>query len=125
MPCDFQNRVFERARNVTPPVAGGENSKDQSDLDKKRSQFRRSPSYTNAISVDSSESKDLSNLNTLEQPPPSYSDASPKRCPSYSQAVEESPLIAKHDNDKHNLKTKYFDGKYYVGVVRDMDDSAL
>jgi hypothetical protein len=123
IPCDIQNRVFERPRRVSPPLVG-ENNKDKSDLDKKRSQFRRSPSYTNAISVDSTDSKDVSTLNTIE-PPPCYTEASPKRCPSYSQAVEESPLLSRNNSDKHNLKTKFFDGKYYVGVVRDTDDSAL
>ncbi|XP_045213754.2 glutamate receptor ionotropic, NMDA 2B-like [Mercenaria mercenaria] len=123
VPCDFQNRVFERPETVSPPSVG-ENNKNKSDLEKKRSQFRRSPSYTNAISIDSNDSKDVSTLNTIE-PPPSYTEASPKRCPSYSQAVEESPLLSRNNGDKHNMKTKYFDGKYYVGVVRDTDDSAL
>lgn len=122
LPRDFQNRVFERSRKVTPPLSG-ENNKNLSDLDKKRSQFRRSPSYTNAISVDS-DPKDVNCLNTVEAPS-LYPEASPKRCPSYSQAVEESPLITKRDSDKQNTKTKYFDGKYYVGVVADTDDSAL
>lgn len=122
VPRDFHNRVFERSRKITPPLSG-ENNKNLSDLDKKRSQFRRSPSYTNAISVDS-DPKDANCLNTVEAPP-FYSEASPKRCPSYSQAVDELPLITKRESEKQNTKTKYFDGKYYVGVVADTDDSAL
>ncbi|KAL4240267.1 Glutamate receptor ionotropic [Mactra antiquata] len=94
-----------------------------SDLDKKRLHFRRSPSYTNAISIDSDVTKDTNSLTADE--PPTYMDVSPKRCPSYSQAVEESPLLSKGHGDKQNTKTKFFDGKYYVGVVNDSDESAL
>lgn len=121
IPSDFQSQVYDRPRNITHIVTG-EKGTGTSDLDKKRLQFRRSPSYTNAISVDND--KDVDTLNTAKTPH-NFSEPSPKRCPSYSQAVEESPVITKRDLDKHNTKTKYFDGKYYVGVVNDTDDSAL
>lgn len=120
VPHYFQSHDPNRLNSMTANI--GENGKELSDLDKKRLHFRRSPSYTNAISVDS----DLKDVNTLTaEEPPTYMDVSPKRCPSYSQAVEESPLLTKGNGEKHNTKTKYFDGKYYVGVVNDTDESAL
>ena len=56
-------------------------------------------------------------------------DASPKRCPSYSQAVEQSPVLdslsPSSETPKQNTRTRFYDGKYYVGVAGDNDESAL
>ena len=110
-----------------------------SDLDKKRSQFRRSPSYTNAISIDNDTGPEGTGTPTAPAPSGMYvsvphknckNEISPKRCPSYSDAVEQSPVLnGKGENldpkAQQQTKTKYFEGKYYVGVANDIDDNTL
>lgn len=113
------------------------------DLDKKRSQFRRSPSYTNAVSIDNDTPTEGAETPTgIGVPQQNCNmDVSPKRCPSYSHAVEHSPLLnGKEDKGDNcgkggttsdssllhpNARTKYFDGKYYVGVTNEGDDHSL
>ena len=92
------------------------------EVEKRRLQFRRSPSYTNAMSTDDEvkgpKSSDT-NICTHE--------ASPRRCPSYSQAVEDGPVLdGKRTNDpKPHIRTRFYDGKYYVGVSNDNEESGL
>ncbi|XP_052790381.1 glutamate receptor ionotropic, NMDA 2B-like [Mya arenaria] len=116
-----------RQRGVNPQNSKPSENKvlELSDLDKKRQQFRRSPSYTNAISVDSDKKEENDSAKTISPPLSNMEINSPKRCNSYSQAVEHSPVLDRRDNDRRNTKTKYFDGKYYVGVSNKTDDSAL
>lgn len=108
-------------------------TRELSDMEKKRSQFRRSPSYTNAISIDNDtdgESTPISQNPGISVPQQNCNtEISPKRCPSYSDAVEQSPVLnGKGDHlepKSQHTRTKYFDGKYYVGVANETDDNAL
>ncbi|XP_052268514.1 glutamate receptor ionotropic, NMDA 2B-like [Dreissena polymorpha] len=106
-----------------------ENIGNLSDSDKKRLHFRRSPSYTNAISVESDnpDTPERAVSDAPSAPPPIQVEISHKRLPSYSQAVDMSPVIDKRDVDKSPAatKSKYFEGKYYVGVTNQNDDSEL
>jgi len=132
-----------RQRSVSPNNAkNGEGGTEMASLDKKRQQLRRSPSYTNAISVDSDSNKDeppcqaelpvnepaATRCDPEDNEPAAArcgSEGGRKRCSSYSQAIEDSPLIGKPSSEKRGVKTKYFDGKYYVGVSNNTDDSSL
>ena len=92
------------------------------DVDKRRLQFRRSPSYTNAMSTEDDSKEDKNS-----EPLLCTKEASPRRCPSYSQAVEDGPVLDSKSikSPRQQVRTRYYDGKYYVGVANDQDESAL
>lgn len=154
---DISNKELPHHR-LRPTKDPGKSVKsaEMSETDKKRSQFRRSPSYTNAISIDNDTPQDgvatptsqgpgnfLSQGTeqsagiplpdqpaTISVPQANCHEISPKRCPSYSHAVELSPFLnGRGDNSdpgkQPRAKTKYFDGKYYVGVANETDENSL
>ena len=92
------------------------------EVDKRRLQFRRSPSYTNAMSTEEDPKE-----NNLSDPSICTREASPRRCPSYSEAVEDGPVLdgKRTNSPRQQVRTRFYDGKYYVGVANDQDESAL
>ena len=108
--------------NTGPTENKGPDNIELNEIDKRRQQFRRSPSYTNAMSTDDEAKEQKSSDTDL-----CTHDASPRRCPSYSQAVEDGPVLdGKRTNDpKPHIRTRFYDGKYYVGVSNDHEESGL
>ena len=121
-PNHINNTKDNLDKHKTHPKEIKDPNIEMNEVDKRRLQFRRSPSYTNAISTDDDPKDDK-----IGDPFLCTRESSPRRCPSYSHAVEDGPVLDSKSNKtpRQQVRTRFYDGKYYVGVANDQDESAL